>query len=78
MCLAIPVKIIEINGDNAVVGAMGNRWNAKTTLIENPKVGDLVLVHAGFAIARVDEDEAKETWRLFAEMNDLEQQTDET
>ena len=77
MCLAIPVRILEIHGDNAIVGAMGNCWNAKTTLLENPKVGDLVLVHAGFAIAYVDEDEAKEIWRLFAEMNNLEQQTDE-
>ena len=67
MCLAIPVRIIELEGDIAVVGAIGNRWNAKTTLLDNPKVGDLVLVHAGFAISRVDENEAKE----YAKQNNI-------
>jgi hydrogenase expression/formation protein HypC len=71
MCLAIPVRIIELEGDNAIVGALGNRWRAKTTLLEGAKVGDLVLVHAGFAISRVDEEEARETWRLIGEIDDF-------
>jgi len=69
MCLAIPAKIVELEGDNAVVDAMGNRFRAKTTLLPEAKLGDLVLIHAGFAISLVDEEEAKETWQLIAEIN---------
>ena len=65
MCLAIPARIVELADDNAVVDAMGNRFKAKTTLLGDVKVGDIVLVHAGFAIASVDEEEARETWELF-------------
>ena len=73
MCLAIPARIVELKGDKAVVDAMGNRWKAKTTLLPEAKLGDLVLIHAGFAISLVDEEEAKETWRLIAEINDFNQ-----
>lgn len=73
MCLAIPVRIIKLEGDRAVVGAMGNRWHARTSLLKDAKVGDLVLVHAGFAISKVDEEEAKETWRLISEIDDFDQ-----
>ena len=72
MCLAIPARIIELQGDRAVVDAMGNRWRAKTTLLPEAKLGDLVLIHAGFAISLVDEDEAKETWQLLAEIDSFE------
>jgi hydrogenase expression/formation protein HypC len=71
MCLAIPARIIELEGDRAVVDAMGNRWKAKTTLLPKAKLGDLVLIHAGFAISIVDEEEAKKTWQLIAEINDF-------
>lgn len=71
MCLAIPARIIELEGDRAVVDAMGNRFNAKTTLLPEAKLGDLVLVHAGFAISMVDEEQAEETWRLIAQINDF-------
>jgi hydrogenase expression/formation protein HypC len=69
MCLAIPARIIELKGDNAVVDAMGNHFRARTTLIPDARLGDLVLVHAGFAIATVDEEEAKKTWELIAEID---------
>lgn len=72
MCLAIPARIVELEGDRAVVDAMGNRWKAKTTLLPDAKLGDLVLVHAGFAISLVDEEEAKKTWELFAEISEFE------
>jgi hydrogenase expression/formation protein HypC len=71
MCLAIPARIIELDGDRAVVDAMGNRWKAKTTLLPEAKLGDLVLIHAGFAISLVDEEEAKKTWQIIAEINEL-------
>jgi hydrogenase expression/formation protein HypC len=72
MCLAIPARIVELQKDNAVVDAMGNRWRAKTTLLPGAKLGDLVLIHAGFAISLIDEEEAKETWQLLAEIDSFE------
>ena len=72
MCLAIPARIVELEGDRAVVDAMGNRFAAKTTLLPEVKLGDLVLIHAGFAISAVDEEEARKTWQLIAEINDFE------
>ncbi|HEC02471.1 MAG TPA: HypC/HybG/HupF family hydrogenase formation chaperone [Phycisphaerales bacterium] len=71
MCLAIPARIVELDGDKAVVDAMGNRWKAKTTLLPDAKLGDLVLIHAGFAISLVDEEEAKKTWQLIAEISEF-------
>jgi len=71
MCLAIPARIVELKGDNAVVDAMGNRWKAKTTLLPQAKLGDLVLMHAGFAISLIDEEDAKETWQLLAKIADF-------
>ncbi len=70
MCLAIPARIIELEGDKAIVDAMGNHFKAKTTLLPDAKLGDLVLVHAGFAISQVDEEEAKKTWQLISEINE--------
>ena len=73
MCLAIPARIVELEADKAVVDAMGNRYKAKTTLLPEAKLGDLVLVHAGFAISLVDEEEAKKTWQLIAEIDEFQE-----
>ena len=50
---------------------MGNRFKARTTLLPEAKLGDLVLIHAGFAISLVDEEEAKKTWQLISEINEF-------
>jgi len=71
MCLAVPARIVELEGDRAVVDALGNRWKAKTTLLPEAKLGDLVLIHAGFALSLVDEEEAKKTWQLIAEISEF-------
>ena len=71
MCLAIPARIVELEGDRAVVDAMGNRFKAKTTLLPHTKLGDIVLVHAGFAIQVIEEEEAKKTWQLIAEIDEF-------
>ena len=71
MCLAVPARIIELQEDRAVVDALGNQWNARTTLLNDVQVGDIVLVHAGFAISKVDEEEAKKTWELFAQVDEF-------
>jgi hydrogenase expression/formation protein HypC len=69
MCLAIPARIVELQGDKAVVDAMGNHFRARTTLLPNVKLGDLVLIHAGFAISMIDETEARKTWQLIEEID---------
>jgi len=71
MCLAIPARIVKLEDDRAVVDAMGNQFNAKTTLLPNVKLGDLVLIHAGFAISMIDEDEARKTWQLIEEIDEF-------
>ncbi|HUL38699.1 MAG TPA: HypC/HybG/HupF family hydrogenase formation chaperone [Methanomassiliicoccales archaeon] len=67
MCLAVPGRIISINGHNAMIDFGGVQREANVTLIE-PKVGDYVVVHAGFAIQVVDEEEARETIKLWEEL----------
>ena len=64
MCLAVPVKIIEIEGTHAVVDVAGNRRHASLMLVPEAKVGDYVLLHAGFAIALLEEADALESLRL--------------
>jgi len=61
MCLAIPMKIVEISGNDAIVAAGGLRKKADMSLVTGAKVGDYVLVHAGFAIEKVKASEAKKT-----------------
>ena len=68
MCLAVPARIVELEDDKAVVDALGNRWRIRTTLTPEVKMGDIVLIHAGFAIARLDAKEAEETLKIFREM----------
>ena len=60
MCLAVPLKITEINGREAVAESMGMRRKIRVDFIENPKIGEYVLVHAGFAIERLPEKQARE------------------
>jgi len=69
--LAIPARIIELDKDIAVVDAMGNRFKAKTTLLPEAGIGNLVLIHAGFAISLVNEDEAKKTWDLIKQIDEF-------
>lgn len=68
MCLAVPMKVIEIKGEQAVVEMGGVRKTIGIQLLENVKVNDYVIVHAGFAIQKLDRKEAEETLSLFREM----------
>lgn len=69
MCLAVPAKIIEVNGNIAKVDFGGNVLReVNIILVEEAKPGDYVLVHAGYAIQKVDEKEALETLRLWNEI----------
>ena len=68
MCLAIPLKLIEINGNDAVGEAMGMRRKVRVDLISEPKIGDYVMVHAGFAIERLAEEQALEDLEAWEEL----------
>lgn len=61
MCYAIPGKIVEIKDDTAVVDYDGIRKNANISLVDNVQVGEFVLVHAGFAIEKIDNIKAEES-----------------
>ena len=60
MCLAIPAKIIAINGEEAVVEMDGVRRTAVVSFIKDPQIGDYVLLHAGFAIRKWSEQDVRE------------------
>ena len=70
MCLAIPLQLIEINGSTAVGEAMGMRREIRVDFIENPQVGDYVIVHAGFAIERLPEQQALDDLEAWEEVRD--------
>jgi len=61
MCLAIPSRIIEINDTLGTIDVAGITREASLMLLEDPKVGDYVIVHAGFAIQKLDEEAALES-----------------
>ena len=70
MCLAIPLKLVEINGKDAVGEAMGMRRAVRVDFIPDPKIGDFVMVHAGFAIERLAEEQAIEDLETWEELAD--------
>ena len=68
MCLAVPALVESIDGFEAEVDISGVTRRASVMLTPEVKVGDYVLLHAGYAIGVVDEEEAQETLRLFCEV----------
>jgi len=69
MCLAVPMEIKKITDNWAVVEYEGNRQEVRLDVIDyQPEVGDYVIIHAGFAIHRIDEEEAKESLRYWKEI----------
>ena len=71
MCLAIPSKIIELNDQMGVIDVSGVTRKASLLLLEDPRVGDWVIVHAGFAIQKIDETTAQESLRYLREAAQL-------
>lgn len=71
MCLGIPVKVIEIDDEHiGRVDYLGTRIKANLVLIDNVKVGDWVIIHAGYAISKLDEEDAQETLDLLREITE--------
>lgn len=71
MCLAIPVRIEEITGQMARVELGGVSREVSLVLTPEAQPGDYVLIHTGYAISVIDEAEARETLRLFAELEEV-------
>jgi hydrogenase expression/formation protein HypC len=67
MCLAIPSKITEIENEMAVIDVDGVQRQASLLLLQDAKIGDYVIVHAGFAIQRLDAIVAQDTLKLLRE-----------
>jgi hydrogenase expression/formation protein HypC len=71
MCLAVPARVLAIHGREAEVDIGGVRRRISVALTPEARTGDYVLIHTGFAINIVDEQEAQETLKLFAEIEAL-------
>ncbi len=74
MCLAIPGKILKIDGNSALIDFDGIKQKVIIALIQDPEVGKFVIVHAGYAIEMMDEKDALESieqWKELAEEQDL-------
>ena len=70
MCLAVPMRIIELLDANLALAAVDEvQSKADISLLDDPAVGDYIIVHAGFAIEKLDEDEAKARIELFREIS---------
>ena len=70
MCLGVPAKVMERNGDAAVVELGGVRREISLMLLDGISVGEWVIVHAGFAIEKLSEEEAEQTLSLLREIAD--------
>jgi len=68
MCLGVPAKILTRTGDMAKVTVGGVEYTASLQLLPESEVGDFVIIHAGFAIEKIDPLEAAETLKLFQEI----------
>jgi hydrogenase expression/formation protein HypC len=69
MCLALPCRIVELRGaDQALIDVAGVGKEISLALVEDVAVGDYVIVHVGYALTRLDPEEAEKTLALFAEL----------
>ena len=68
MCLGVPMRVESIDGELAVCEIDGVRREASLMMVDEVAVGDFVIIHAGFAIQKLDEEDAEETLRIFREL----------
>ncbi len=67
MCLAVPMKVVEIEGDMCMVESSGIKRQVGLQLLDDVNVNDWVIIHTGFAISKLDEEQAAETLALLRE-----------
>jgi hydrogenase expression/formation protein HypC len=70
MCLAVPAKLIERDGDQGVADLHGNRVRVNVLMTPEACVGDWLLMHAGFAIQRLDATDAQRTWAVLEDLQE--------
>jgi hydrogenase expression/formation protein HypC len=69
MCVGVPMQVISIEGDQAVAEVDGVKREASLMMLDQEvKIGDFVIVHAGFAISRLDQEDARETLAMMREL----------
>lgn len=68
MCVAVPAEVWEIEGSEAILDYGGVRRKANIDFLEDVKVGDYVIVHVGFAIQKLDKEEALESLKLWKQI----------
>ena len=71
MCLAVPFKIVAIEGETATIDAEGVRMSVCLLLTQEAKVGDYVIVHAGFALEKIDVSQAMETLKMLRQATEI-------
>lgn len=72
MCLAIPCKVCELKSDDAAIIEVGGiRKEISLALVDDVVVGDYVIVHVGYALTRLDPEEAEKTLQVFAELGEI-------
>lgn len=76
MCLSVPAKIIEINGEIARVAVGETIVNASLQMLDDVEIGDYVLLHTGFALQKINAADAAETLALFEELEELNKEMD--
>ena len=70
MCLAVPARVVELlDGDDATIDVAGVRKRISLALVDGVQAGDYVIVHVGYALQRLDPDEAQRTLDLFREVS---------
>jgi hydrogenase expression/formation protein HypC len=69
MCLAVPAKLVSCTGATGLADLHGNRVQVSTMLVPDAIPGDWVLIHAGFAIQRVSEQDVKLTWDILKDLD---------
>ncbi|NVO00827.1 MAG: HypC/HybG/HupF family hydrogenase formation chaperone [Geobacteraceae bacterium] len=68
MCVGVPMQVISVDGDDIIAEVDGVKRSASLMMLgDEVKVGDFLIIHAGFAISKLDEDEARETLELMRE-----------
>jgi len=74
MCLSIPARVISLNGNKAIVSVGGTEYEASLQLVEDINVNDFVLLHTGFAIQKISEDDAMEAFKLLGELIEIDKE----
>ena len=75
MCLAIPCRVCELKADDAAIIEVGGiKKEISLALVDDVTVGDYVIVHVGYALTRLDPEEAEKTLQVFAELGEINQE----